>query len=35
MKKLPLIALTAIMMVGCAGKLGKKTDKLINDGHDY
>ena len=34
MKKL-LLTVLAIMMVGCAGKLGNKTDRLINDGHDY
>ena len=35
MKRLLLLALTAVMMAGCAGRLGKKTDKLVNDGHDY
>lgn len=25
----------AILVVGCAGKLNDKSDKIINDGHDY
>ena len=35
MKKLFILALAATMMAGCAGRLGNKTNKLINDGHDY
>ena len=35
MKKLFILALAAVMVAGCAGRLGKKTDKLVNDGHDY
>jgi hypothetical protein len=35
MNKLFILALTLVMMTGCAGRIGKKTDRLVNDGHDY
>ena len=35
MKKLLLLALAAIIMTGCNGRFGKKTNKVVNDGHDY
>ena len=35
MKKIILLALTALMMVGCNERLGDKTDMFVNDGHDY
>ena len=35
MKKLLLLALTAVVMAGCAGRVGKPSDKLLNDGHSY
>lgn len=35
MKKLFILALTSVMITGCVGRIGKKTDSLVNDGHDY
>jgi len=35
MKKLILLACMATIMAGCAGRIGSKTKRLVNDGHDY
>ena len=35
MNKLFILILTSAMMTGCTGKIGKKSNMLVNDGHDY